>query len=175
MNIFPNDTVKIENIKKGESEIINSIFGNRFKADQTMYEYLVEFLLVFSSAKSSDMETGKYQFHQIPNGRYSYWVEPRMGLRRFIFFDRSKRKNSIPADETAYNKFFEIVASRMHEVGNNKRKEYIESIQDLFHGYAVVIKNRFWGAQALLPICPEFMMCGCDPSEKQRKQNVDCG
>ena len=122
MNIFPNDTVKIENIKKGESEIINSIFGNRFKADQTMYEYLVEFLLVFSSAKSSDLETGKYQFHQIPNGRYSYWVEPRMGLRRFIFFDRSKRKNSIPADETAYNKFFEIVASRMDGVGNNKRK-----------------------------------------------------
>lgn len=173
MNIFPNDTVKIENIKKGESEIINSIFGNRFKADQTMYEYLVEFLLVFSSAKSSDLETGKYQFHQIPNGRYSYWVEPRMGLRRFIFFDRSKRKNSIPADETAYNKFFEIVASRMDGVGNNKRKEYIESIQDLFHGYAVVVKKRFWGAQVLLPICKEFILCGCDPNVRQRRSKVN--
>ena len=29
------------------------IFGHRFKSDQTLYEYLTEFLLVFVSAKNA--------------------------------------------------------------------------------------------------------------------------
>ena len=51
-------------------------------------------------------------------------------------------------------------------------KEYVEDIQDLFHGYAAVVRNRFWGAQTLLPICPEFVLCGVDPTEKKRKKDV---
>ena len=31
------------------------IFGHRFKSDQTLYEYLTEFLLVFVSAKNADL------------------------------------------------------------------------------------------------------------------------
>lgn len=46
-------------------------------------------------------------------------------------------------------------------------------IQDLFHGYAAVVRNRFWGAQTLLPICPEFVLCGVDPTEKKRKKDVN--
>ena len=52
-------------------------------------------------------------------------------------------------------------------------KEYVEDIQDLFHGYAAVVRNRFWGAQTLLPICPEFVLCGVDPTEKKRKKDVN--
>ena len=38
------------------------IFGNRFKIDQSVYEYLIEFLLIFISPKSSDYENGKMKF-----------------------------------------------------------------------------------------------------------------
>lgn len=172
MEIFPNNTKK-NNVKKGESQIINSIFGNRFKADQTLYEYLIEFLSVFSSAKSSDKKTGKNKFHIVnAENEYNYWVEPKMGLRRFIFYDRSKKEKSIKEDGIAYKKFFELVEKKIDDNGYNKKKEYIESIQDLFHGYAVVVKKRFWGAQMLLPICPEFILCECMPNESDRRKKV---
>lgn len=38
------------------------IFGHRFKSDQTLYEYLTEFLLVFVSAKNADLNEGKCTF-----------------------------------------------------------------------------------------------------------------
>jgi hypothetical protein len=174
MGTFPNgmdsDYERIENGK-----IISSLlFGNRFKADQTLYEYMIEFLLIYSSAKAPDLQEGKMAFHKIESGKkLSYWVEPRMALRRFVFYDKSRKKGVIKADEQAYQQMMLILKSKMENMPDEAKNEYIESIQDLFHGYAVVIKNRFWGAQELLPICPEFMMCGCDPSEKKRKSEVD--
>ncbi len=174
MNTFPggmkSDYDRIENGK-----IISSLlFGNRFKSDQTLYEYMIEFLLVYSSAKSDNLEDGKMSFHDTTIERkLSYWVEPRMALRRFVFYDKARKKGTIKADELAYQEMIKLLKNKMEDIPEEDKNEYLESIQDLFHGYAVVIKNRFWGAQALLPICPEFMMCGCDPSEKQRKQNVD--
>lgn len=174
MNTFPkgmnDDYQRMENGK-----IISSmLFGNRFKSDQTLYEYLIEFLLIFSSAKEPDLETGKMQFHNVLiEKKLSYWVEPRMALRRFIFYDKSRKNGTIKEDEKAYQEIIGILKNKMEGMSDDEKTEYIESIQDLFHGYAVVIKKRFWGAQALLPICPEFMLCGCDPSEKKRKNNVD--
>lgn len=170
MNTFPAGMDSdYERMEKGK--IISSmLFGNRFKSDQTLYEYMIEFLLVFSSAKSDDLSQGKLQFHNtIIEKKLSYWVEPRMALRRFIFYDKTRKKGTIKADEQAYQQMIKILKSKMEDISDENKNEYIESIQDLFHGYVVVIKNRFWGAQALLPICPEFIMCGCDPSEKKRK------
>lgn len=174
MDTFPtgmnSDYERMENGK-----IISSmLFGNRFKSDQTLYEYLIEFLLVFTSAKKADLAQGKMRFHDITvEEKLSYWVEPRMALRRFVFYDKARKKGTIKADEQAYQQMIAILKSKMEGMSDDDKNEYIESIQDLFHGYAVVIKKRFWGAQALLPICPEFMMCGCDPSEKKRKASVD--
>lgn len=160
--------------KKKRKLISSMLFGNRFKSDQTMYEYLIEFLLVYSSAKNSDLISGKMQFHSLDDGKkMSYWAEPRMGLRRFIFYDKSRKNGALKADEKAYQKMLEILMNKMDGINDEDSREYLESIQDLFHGYAVVIKKRFWGAQALLPICPEFMMCGCDPSESKRRTSVN--
>ncbi len=173
MNTFPvgmsSDYDRMENGK-----IVSSmLFGNRFKSDQTLYEYMIEFLLVYSSAKSDNLTNGKMSFHDATiEKKLSYWVEPRMALRRFVFYDKARKKGTIKADEQAYQEMIKLLKSKMEAMSEEDKSEYLESIQDLFHGYAVVIKNRFWGAQALLPICPEFMMCGCDPSEKKRKATV---
>ena len=162
-----------DRMEKGK--IISSmLFGNRFKSDQTLYEYMIEFLLVYSSAKSADLNEGKMAFHNLTiEKKLRYWVEPRMALRRFVFYDKSRKKGTKKADEQAYQEMLKILRTKMDGISEDEKNEYIESIQDLFHGYAVVIKKRFWGAQALLPICPEFMMCGCDPSEKKRKSSVN--
>ena len=173
MNTFPvGMNSDYDRIKNGK--IVSSmLFGNRFKSDQTLYEYMIEFLLVYSSAKSDNLTDGKMSFHDtIIEKKLSYWVEPRMALRRFVFYDKARKKGTIKADEQAYQEMIKLLKAKMEDMSEEDKNEYLDSIQDLFHGYAVVIKNRFWGAQALLPICPEFMMCGCDPSEKKRKAAV---
>lgn len=174
MNTFPAGMeADYDRIEK--SKIISSVlFGNRFKSDQTMYEYLIEFLLVYTSAKDDNFVDGKMCFHNLTiEKKLSYYVEPRMALRRFVFYDKARKKGAINADEKAYQQMVNILKNKMTGMTDEEKTEYIESIQDLFHGYAVVIKKRFWGAQALLPICPEFMLCGCDPTEKKRKASVD--
>ena len=168
----------METFPKGKNEdnklpLSTLIFGNRFKSDQTLYEYLTEFLLVFVSAKDKDLEKGKMCFHDDLEKDLSYWVEPRMALRRFIFFDKTKKKGSIPEDSKAYQEMIELLINKMDVSDRASAREYVEDIQDLFHGYAAVVRNRFWGAQTLLPICPEFVLCGVDPTEKKRRKAVN--
>lgn len=173
METFPKWLEKEYEKTKDNGPLSTLIFGNRFKSDQTLYEYLIEFLLVFVSAKNEDLNTGKMKFHDLSvDKKLYYWVEPRMALRRFIFFDKSKKKGSIPEDAAAYQKMIKLISDQIVISDKEEAKEYVEDIQDLFHGYAAVVKNRFWGAQSLLPICPEFVLCGADPTESKRKQEV---
>ena len=175
MGIFPKCMEEdYKDLANGKKTVSSLIFGNRFNADQTLYEYLIEFLLVFVSAKEENLQEGKMKFHDISIDRkLSYWVEPRMALRRFIFYDKAKKKGSIPADELAYRALIELLVSKIEIDDKEAAREYIESIQDLFRGYSVVIKKRFWGARSLMPICPEFILCGADPNEKKREKKVD--
>lgn len=174
MGTFPSWMEDDYNKIANKGPLSTLIFGHRFKAGQTLYEYLTEFLLVFVSAKSEDLQEGKMQFHDILIERnLSYWVEPRMALRRFIFYDKAKKKGSIPADSIAYREMINQLVDKMDVNDKELAKEYVEDIQDLFHGYAAVVRNRFWGAQTLLPICPEFVLCGVDPTENKRKKYVN--
>lgn len=166
MQIFP-----IKEIDNKTKNINSMIFGNRFRSDQTLYEYLIEFLLIFVSAKDEDFETGKMKFHNLDDN-YSYWVQPRMGLKRFIFYDKSKKGSSIEDDEKAFKKLNEILYKKMEDINEEDRIEILEALQDLYHGYAVILKNRNWCAQALLPICEELIFCEAMPNEKNRKRLV---
>ena len=96
------------------------IFGHRFKSDQTLYVYLTEFLLVFVSAKNADLNEGKMHFHDITIEKsLSYWVEPRMALRRFIFYDKAKKKGSIPADTEAYREMINLISDKI-DIGDKE-------------------------------------------------------
>ena len=159
-NTYPRS---VNDIEKHLTNISTRIFGNRFMPDQTLYEYLIEFLLVFVSPKDDDKITGRMQFHANANGYLQYWIEPRMGLRRFVFYDKSKKNNTVKVDEKAYKELQEILNKK------NINQEVIDGIQDLLHGYAVVIKKRSWCAQSLLPLCPEMVFCDAMPNEKYRK------
>ena len=145
------------------------IYGNRFHADQTLYEYLIEFLLIFVSGDDdSSNPKSKLAFHNPEaKGNLYYTVEPRMGLRRFIFFDRNKKTESIEIDRRAYDELIKELKKRIDGDEEEKTK-VIEALQDLLHGYAVVLKKRAWCAQAMLPLCPELVFCEAMPKSKTR-------
>ena len=100
MQTFP------RNVKPGNNATLASlIYGNRFHADQTLIEYLIEFLLIFCAEKDEE-GNGRLAFHNpYSHEELSYTVEPRMGLKRFIFFDKSKRNDSATVDNISYLEF----------------------------------------------------------------------
>lgn len=146
------------------------IYGNRIHADQTLYEYINEFLLIFVSAKD-EHGNGKMAFHE--KEPIAYYVEPRNGLRRFIFYDNGKKNFKIKEDEEAYRDIIDILKRNIDARNNAEKNSFIYAIQDLFYGYATVLGKRTWCAQSLLPLCPEMIFCEEMPNDKERLKGYD--
>ena len=146
------------------------IYGNRIHADQSLYEYLIEFLLVFSSSKDVD-GNGKLAFH--PETPTAYYVEPRNGLRRFVFFEKAKR-TKVGYDEKAYTEIKKVLADSI-EGSDEEKNKFLLGLQELFRGYAAVLKKRTWCAQELLPMCPEMIFCEQMPNDKSRLSGPPAG
>lgn len=150
------------------------LFGNRIFSDQTLYEYLIEFLLIFISAKDKNGVSGIDKFHD-PNcegTQLVYYADPRIGFRRFVFYDKTKKGANVEIDEKAYNHFLRLLMDEIEDAGDDRKHEIIDCIQDMIHGYAAVVKSRFWGAQMLLPICRSFIYCEAMPNEGERKNLI---
>lgn len=165
-NYFPSTA----NLSNGRGNMAIQLFGDRIFSDQSLYEYLIEFLLVFISPKGDDKNMDAMAFHSDINSELKYYVKPRMGLKRFIFYNRSKKDTKIPIDEIAYHSILKILKKKIQDKGIDEQvsEKTIESIQDLLYGYAAVLKNRSWTAQSLLPIAPELIFCEAMIKKKTR-------
>lgn len=154
----------------GSDNMAIHLFGNRIFSDQSLYEYLIEFLLVFISPKDADKKADAMAFHSNIDSELEYYVKPRMGLKRFIFYNRSKKDIKIPIDEKSYNDIVKLMQKKNEDRGiePQKAESTIEAIQDLLYGYAAVLKNRSWTAQSLLPIAPELIFCEAMLNKKTR-------
>ncbi len=153
-------------VGKKEDNLSIALLGNRVYSDQTLVEYLIEFLLVFASPKDRD-GNGRMQFHsidEINSGKVSYWVAPQSALRRFIFYDSSKQESRSPMDNAANKEIWKVLR-RKAQNGD----EDIELIHDLLHSYAIVTRNRGWYAQALLPVAPELLLTDLQGIKKRQK------
>lgn len=158
----------IESNKTESKNIANEIYGDRFHGDQTLYEYLIEFLLIFSAAKSDEnnYSKGKMSFHN-DTSKLKYYAENKIGLKRFIFYNSSKKDTSIKADKEAYDYMISAIKDRM-DFNDSESEKRISYLQDLLRGYAVVLKKRSWCVQQTLPICPELIFSEAMPNQKKR-------
>ena len=166
--MFP--TCDYEEIKKDNLAI--QAFGKRLYADQTVYEYLLEYLLVFSSGKEKVegekiTYKGAYQFHKNITD-LKYYTNPRIGLKRFIFFDKSKKENRFLIDKKSYEEITELLEKNIE--GTQDKKAVVEMIQDSFYGFSAVLKSRSWFAQSLLPIAPELIFTESIGDKKERQK-----
>lgn len=169
MKVFPN--VDVEQVKKDPLSI--QAFGKRFVADQSLYEYLLEFLLVFSSAKAEGEDDTKCTFHKVNIGNVrviEYYAEYRIALKRFILFEKSKREGQFEADKKAYGEMLNLLNGRIRDY--DTESHIVENIQDLFYGFSVVLKNRSWFAQALLPLSPSLIFAESMGEKKEREKEL---
>lgn len=170
MEIFPN--LDAEDVKEDTLSI--QAFGRRFVSDQSLYEYLLEFLLVFSSEKVCGDSTTKLKFHNVDlncSEPVKYYVDYRIALKRFILFEKSKREGQFYGDKLAYESMLELIDSKIQQYDDDRHIR--ENIQDLFYGYSIVLKNRSWFAQSLLPLSPSLIFGESMGEKKDRDKEVD--
>lgn len=152
---------------KNSVKVGANLFGNRFHKDETLYEFMIEFLLIFTSAKNSNGD-GTMRFHDFSKDETKFYFQPKMGLRRFIFYDKARKSDSVPDDKIAYDRMINALKAKIDQT--DKRDEIVNAIHDLFYGYSVILKKRAWCAQNVLPLCPEMVFCAANPNVAQRKK-----
>lgn len=160
MNMYPQ-------YAKGKSEysLQSRLFGHRLKQSQTIYEYLIEFLQVAISPKSiGDSKDGGLSSEMFPidetiNLRnITYHPESRMGLKRLVFFPKSKLEGKADIDKRAYDECIKILADKINGASKTEKQNTISIIQSLFNGFSTTLQGRSWFDQNMLPICPEVIL-----------------
>lgn len=153
-------------------------FGHRIHDSQTLYEYVIEFLIIFCSPKSWGTSNSVAAEHKFPSAKsvhektnkLHYSPTVRMGLKRFVFFERSKQENRFEIDKQFYADMKEALRARIHCSKDLAVEDVMSVMQDLIYGFNAVVKNRAWFAQALLPVCPELALCEAMGSPSKRKR-----
>ncbi|MDQ2087091.1 hypothetical protein RBH29_11710 [Herbivorax sp. ANBcel31] len=168
IDIFPD--IQFEREPETENLQIQT-YGRRITSDQTVPEYLLEFLLVFIGMGEKINEKGLKKIDESIDKPIKYRIMPNIGLKRFVFFENSKNENKYKADRDAYKKLRNLLENNV-DTEHFDKSEVISIIQDLFYGFSAVTKNRGWFAQSLLPICeqtifPEAM------GKKADRSNLD--
>lgn len=147
-------------------------FGDRLYADQTLYEYLIEFLLIFISKKSQS-ENEMMKFHNSNESNFDYYTELKIGLKRFIFFENSKLETKYEIDKEFYKRLKKELEKKIEKEDEDDffQDENMAGIfQEFFYGFAAILKNRSWYAQNLLPLCPEIIFPETIGNKKDRER-----
>lgn len=160
IKVFPN----IKEFDKDEMNPQIQIYGQRIFRSQTLYEYLLEFLLVFISPKgteSIEKADQGFSFFVPENGKkLTYFPSPKMGLKRFIFLNRSEQEKRFVIDKDALKEHRDYLIQNMDIANPNMNGDFVlDVLQDLLYGFNAVIGKRSWFAQSLLPVAPELIFC----------------
>ena len=150
-NIFPNVELNGSDSLDNQNLQIQT-YGRRIRKDQTVPEYLLEFLLVFIGE-----DNGKFGFDKAiySDSKFvKYTINPNIGLKRFIFFENSKLDNRFEVDTKDYEKLRDELKKGINSQSYH-REDILDIIKELFYGFSAVTKNRGWFAQSMMPICKE--------------------
>ena len=137
------------------------LFGHRIKPQQTLYEYLIEFLIVAMSEKTIAGQQTNEMFpvsEQLIGSQIDYMPVSNMGLKRFIFFENSRIDTRADIDKQAYQKCCELIAEHISVEDSSFRKEDCMFIlQNVLYGFSVENAGRSWFVKNLLPVCTEVL------------------
>lgn len=139
------------------------LFGHRVQPSQTKYEYLIEFLQVVIAKKFNAYEKSfDNEFFPVDRSAVeetvSYQPETRIGLKRFVFFPKSKLEGKAEVDKVAYEKCVDELIRNINSKSDIKRRNCVKIIQNLLRGFSAVNQSRSWFDQNMLPICPEVIL-----------------
>jgi len=165
MNIttFPHDA-RSEKPYKNNPAI--QIFGNRFFADQTPMEFLMEFLLIAISEKRFGGQEENSGNQCLPsreilnrwhNEPLSYAPKARLNLKLFSFLGISKLDSRHNTHIRQYKKLTDEFMQLIDMPIDGNRNDVVQALENLFLGFQGAGAGRTWCAQSFLPICRSFI------------------
>lgn len=136
------------------------LFGRRFFADQTVLEYLVEFLLVGQSMKRfSDREEPFTTF--FPSwGLLTKWASEelqyrppvRLALKLFAFLAASKVETRHVSHRNQFKRLLKNLEEKIYTDGTRETHDVLKTLRNLFLGFQGAGLDRTWCAQTFFPI-----------------------
>jgi hypothetical protein len=158
MKMYPSDYKPAKQIP-----LQSYLFGHRIQDSQTKYEYLIEFLQVAISPKALEYNN-KHFTEMFPvdedgcDHHMKYYPVSRIGLKRFVFFPKSKMDGKAEVDKKAYDECLKAIEQKMSGGNPTQYKNAIAIMQNLLNGFSAVNQNRSWFDQNMLPVCPEVIL-----------------
>ena len=141
-----------------DSIVQSDIFGHRFKSDQNVDEYLLEFLQVVISEKKLYVEgegekITKAFFPLVDKEKLEkieFFPESKIDLKRFVFYMNSKDESRSKIDDDAYYEMINFIKDKIDISCDYSKKDVVKFIEKLLLGFSGVTKNRSWYAQRAL-------------------------
>lgn len=158
MKMYPSDYKPSKQIP-----LQSYLFGHRIQDSQTKYEYLIEFLQVAISPKAIEYNNKHYDCmfpinDEHCDNKMQYYPVSRIGLKRFVFFAKSKLDGKAEVDKKAYDQCLKALEEKMVGGNQTQKRNTLAILQSLLNGFSAVNQNRSWFDQNMLPVCPEVIL-----------------
>jgi hypothetical protein len=142
------------------------LFGKRFISEQSIVEYLVEFLaLIYSNKWIADHSKlistplpSIEDLHNWPRGKKLYYKLPvKLNLKLFAFLSSSRVDTRHEVHKAHYRSIVEQLYKKIN-INSGNKQDVIEQLEQFLRGYYGAGANRTWCAQTFFPISPSLLI-----------------
>lgn len=140
------------------------LFGKRFISEQSVVEYLVEFLALVSSDKwiadrgliSTPLPTPE-DLHNWPQGKeLNYMLPVKLNLKLFAFLSSSRVDTRHKVHKAQYRSLMELLNNKIN-IHSGSKQDVINRLEQFLRGYHGAGANRTWCAQTFFPITSSLL------------------
>lgn len=131
------------------------IWGHRLRAGQHWIEYMLEFLSVLSGFQYC-FGQGTSERAGTPGYQEKYIIPKRLGLRRFVFYDR-REKTLDARDQRAVDEIKRQLSARLPDHGD-AALDRLDQLRALLRSFSAIEDARSWYAKSLFPVHEEFLL-----------------
>ena len=140
------------------------LFGKRFISEQSVVEYLVEFLaLIYSDKWIADHEListplpSTEDLHNWPQGKKLYYKLPvKLNLKLFAFLSSSRVDTRHEVHKAHYRSLVEQLYNKIN-INSGSKQDVIEQLEQFLRGYHGAGANRTWCAQTFFPVSSSLL------------------
>lgn len=141
------------------------IYGNRLFADQSISEFLSEFLLVvFSPKRIKDLNfnfttplPNREQLSTWNNAPLEYAPKARLNLKLFSFLGASRLESRHQTHRDHHEHLIRRLYEQIQVDDPERKKDIIRTMENLFLGFQGAGSGRTWCAQSFLPVSSGFL------------------
>lgn len=152
-------------IDKSISDVKNAaipLFGRRFHPDQTIVEYLVEFLLVCCSPKTvcESQRDEVFPYDLKENEQIIFMPKTLLELKFFAFFAASKLETRFEIHRSEFQDRLKLLENCFETDSlREDPSDFNRVLQSFFSGFVGIAGSRTWVTHTFFPACNSLLGC----------------